>query len=307
VERAVVWDTLLKLPESGGSSDRPIKARWLGDRLVYYSDASRKLLAIDTAGHERWSIGPRLPSGDSLRGVEDLRVLADGRIAALDARSNRLIVAHPNGTVAKELRLGNLGRVTDVVQLEEHRLLVLAPDDSMPFVVISDSGRMMRRLPFPSPAYTAVHPLARAGVLGSGTDGRWVFGFRLGNGLVAFQDTLQAGPVASYPEPVRFPLVIEESRPGFRSSRLGRITRTASAITVLGSHSFVLFGGESPDRGRIIDAYRFPGSTYAYSLQLPAKAVDLFSFKGELLALTSGSHRAVLRMRGTTLGDVARR
>jgi hypothetical protein len=302
----VAWDTLLRLPQTA-DSDRPGKVRWLGDHFVYFSDGSRRLMAIDAAGYERWALGPRLPSGDSLAAVADLRVLKDGRIAALDARSNRLILVRIDGTVQAELDLASLGRATDVVELDAGRLLVLTPEDSMPFAVVSASGRVVQRLRFPNPRYNDVHALARAGVLGGGAGGRWVFGFRLGNGLVAFRDTIPGGPVAAYPESVRFPSVLEEVRPGFRSSRLGRITRTASAITVLRDQSFVLFGGESPDHGRIIDVYRFPSSSYAYSFRLPDKAVDLSSFDEDLIVLTGGAHRTVLRLKGTTLGDVARR
>lgn len=301
------WDTLMRFATLANRASRPDKVASAGKLVVFFSNTPKQLIAVEPDGEERWRLGPALPSGDSLRRVEDLRTMSDGRIVVLDSRSNRLVMVRPDGIVESELDLASLGHLTDVVELGPGRLLLLASDTSAPFAVVSSSGRTLQHLPFPSPRYAALHTLARAGVLGSGSDGRWVFGFRLGNGLVAFRDTIPLGPVGSYPEPIRFPSVIEESRPGYRVARLGRITRTATAITVVGDRSFVLFGGMSPDRGRIIDVYRFPTSSYAYSLILPSKAVEVLSSGDDLLALMGGPEGVILRTHTRSLLRVADR
>lgn len=305
VVSGAAWDTLLKFSDVGDGTERPDKVLPVGKLLVFFSDASRRLIAVDAAGRERWALGPRLPSGDSLLRIEDIQRSSDGRIIALDSRTGRLIVVRPEGTVEAELGLKSLGHLTDVVELSRDRLLLLAADTSVPFAVVSRSGKLLHRIPFPSPSYTSLHALARAGVLGTGDDGRWAFGFRLGNGLVAFRDTLQLGPVSSYPERIPFPPVMEETRPGYTASRLGRITRAALGIAVVGDHSFVLFGGSTADRYRIVDAYRYPSSQYAYSLMLPSKAVGIARAGNDLIALTGGPHRMVLRLTSGALHRVA--
>ena len=291
----VTWDTAMRFV-SVPNADLPDKIVSVGNVMVFFNPSAKRLIALDAAGRERWTVGPALPSGDTLRRIDQLRVLSDGLLAGLDSRSARLVLVRADGVVRSEVDLKSLGRATDLVELSPERLLLLGADAPAPFTVVSTGGRILQRLRFPSPRYAALHSLARAGVLGSGAGGKWVFGFRLGDGLVAFRDTTPLGSVASYPEPIVFPSVVEESSPGYRAARLGRITRAASAITVLGDRSYVLFGGTSADRNRIIDVYDYPTSGYRHSLILPSTAVHVFSTSTDLFVLTSGPQRVVLRM-----------
>lgn len=301
------WDTLLRFATVGDGRERPARVAVTPQHVVFFGEREKALIAVDSTGTERWRVGPLLPSGDSLRAVVDLRPSRGGGVLALDPRSRRLIEVAGSGRVQDEVEIDGTALPSAALQLDGNRRLVLASDTTTPFMVLGARKQPGRFMAFPNPAYAKLHTLARAGILGAGERGEWVFAFQLGDGLVSFRDTMVAGPLGAYAERVQFPAVVEEHGSDFRVTRLGRITRAATAAVVLRGETFVLFGGETADKARLVDVYSFPESKYRYSFRLPAKAIDLGVVDGHLVALTASAPRAVVRIADPPVAKVAER
>ena len=105
-----------------------------------------------------------------------------------------------------------------------------------------------------------------------------MFGFYYGNGWMTFRNT-DLTAVFPYAEHFDFPVLRRVRRGEDLYTHLTRTpTVTGSALSVVGDTLFVLFGGESQSRGRVLDKFDARTGAYLETDVLPhyanAAAVD---------------------------------
>lgn len=111
--------------------------------------------------------------------------------------------------------------------------------------------------------------------LASGGDGRWAFGFALGDGWFGFSGTRPDGGRRPYVERAAFPQVVEKREGGSVTTQLASYTPcSACGMTIDGTELYVLFGGRTNMRHAVLDRYDLRTGRYRESLVLPAKTTE---------------------------------
>jgi hypothetical protein len=78
---------------------------------------------------------------------------------------------------------------------------------------------------------------------------------------------------------------------------MGHVVPSARSISVFGDTAFVLFVGQTGQRGRLVDMYRLSTGSYEGSLLLPVVASDLAVTRERLVVLARESVPQVISYR----------
>lgn len=288
------WDTAAILtPRQEGAA--PFGFLVINGGFAYFDAMRQALIGFDQVGSETQTSVDALKPLPPIGRIRDLRSLADGRIAMLDADSASLIVLSSDWRSSKYIKLSQAVRVEQFAPYEASSFILWTYSDTLPFVVIDSAGKERSRRAFPWAAYENIPSIARGGQLVSDGDGQWAFTMSSGPGWVASKYATEAR-LAAFIEPIRFPVVMRSRTANRTSSRLGRYTPSAISSALSNGIVYILFGGATELRGRLIDIYHVEDGKYIGSVLLPTAAVAIAIRRDDLFALIADSSVYVLRV-----------
>jgi hypothetical protein len=302
IEREIVseqWDTLWT--RVGGPRDtllmRPLWMAASDAGLHIYDGGANRLLAFDPYGRVRWTFGRKGPGPSEFRGVRDIKVTPGGDILVLDPRNSRITRLTPDGRVRTQIPLRTAGHAEQMVALDRDRILLLTTSPTDPFVIIDQFGKVGNRFTLPWEGFDRLHPIARQGYL-AGENGRWVFGFSMGNGWFAYEDTAAAPFVGQYVEHTEFPQMLRvEDGDGVLNKMAEYSACSGCSISLTDSMLYVHFGGYTPYHLAVVDRYTVSSGQYQGSYLLPAQARAISISGNTIYALIENPYPTVLALR----------
>jgi hypothetical protein len=296
------WDTLWV---AGGVDDSVLLNPFLlssdGQRLFVYDAGGKRVVALEaTGGQFLWEFGSEGAGPDEFRGVRDLKVDGSGGVYVLDPRNNRIVHLGRSGEVINRIPLSAAGHAEQLAPLGGGRVALLTASADSPFVVVNESGTVEHRVAIPWAGYSRLEGLARQGYIAA-REGRWAFGFSMGNGWFGFEGDESLGGTGRYLEHTAFPRVLVNDGPTGTIKQFAEYNPCSGcSLALADSILYVHFGGFSDARKRVVDLYRFDDGTYLRSLRLPNEAVVIEVVGDVFFVLTDDPFPSItsLRMRG---------
>jgi hypothetical protein len=191
-----------------------------------------------------------------------------------------------------------VGYVDQFAPLADGRAVLMTEHPDSALAVADTSGGIVQRLGLPGKEYADMHPLVRQGNLASGSNGRWAFGFGMGDGWFGFTDTRAEGGRWPYVERAEFPKVVEKREGGTLTTQLASYTPcSACSMTIEGTDLYVLFGGRTENRHAVLDRYDLRTGRYRESLLLPARTTEAAVAKGTFFLLVEEPAPTLLALR----------
>jgi hypothetical protein len=308
-ERRVVasrWDTLWVA--GGGLQDSVLLQPWRvaasHDRVYVYDGAAARVVAFSVRdGSVAWMAGRKGSGPGEFKRVRDVEVGPEGRPMLLDVGNARIVTLDGRGAVYRETRLQNVGYADQFAPLADGRTVLLTEHPDSALAVADTSGRIVQRLVVPWSEFAQLHPLVRQGTLASTAQGRWAFGFALGDGWFGFSGTRPAGGRRRYIEPADFPTVVEKREGGTVTTQLASYTPcSACSMAMDGTDLYVLFGGRTENRHAVLDRYDLRSGSYRESLLLPVKTSEAALAGGIVFILVDEPFPALLALRPRRAG-----
>jgi hypothetical protein len=270
-----------------------------GDRVYVFDGAAARLLSFSARdGAVVWMSGRKGSGPGEFKMVRDLEVGPEGRPMLLDVGNGRITTLERNGAMHRQTRLVNVGYVDQFAPLPDGRAVLLTEHPDSALAVTDTSGGIVQRLGLPWKEFADLHPLVRQGNLASGGDGRWAFGFGLGDGWFGFRGTEPDGGKRPYIERAEFPQVVEKREGGTLTTQLASyIPCSACSMTIDGTDFYVLFGGRTDNRHAVLDRYDLRTGRYRESLVLPAKTTEAAVAGGTFFLLVEDPAPMLLALR----------
>lgn len=295
-EQAWTVDTLL-----GGVNDTillgPAGLTANGRGLYWFDTYAKQVLHADSLGNVSWTFGRPGGGPGEFQTIRGLSLAPDGSVWVLDPDNQRVTVISEAGGLTEELSLAALeGRPDRIAVLADGRYLLYVYGERNPLVIM-EGERVVEKLPLPDPELVDAHPLVRQLIL-EACDGQWVAA--LVSGPEFFMGDGDSITIHAYPEQVTLPDVSRQSRNVARGSqtvtRVARPTPAAISLTQTPTELWILFGGETEDRNRIVDRYDHTTGAYRGSHLLPV-VMSHIAIQGEsVFALSSTQYPALLRL-----------
>ncbi len=238
---------------------------------IFVAGQDNAITAFDGQGTYLWTFGRKGQGPAEFSRIRDIEPTAEG-LAAYDPVNGRITEIDGRGVLLRETSLAEVPRGDQFAPLQHHRYAIVTTSISEPrnVVVVDTLGRVVGSLQWPWTAYDSLDPIARQVVTAAATGGKWVAGFRLGDGWYSLRDTVLSGAVHSFARHVDFPALIVEKDPSGRSStHLGRAEVAAMTVALRGRSLFVLFGGTGDSAFRIVDVHDAVTGKYENSILLP--------------------------------------
>lgn len=277
------------------------------ERGVFLADLSaRRITHIDHQARRVWQFGKSGAGPGEFQDPRDIRLDAAGRVWVLDPRNSRITVIDPDGKLYREINLQSIGsRPVEVIPLSQEKAVVVASDPRAPFVVIDSLGSVVERREFPWRPFSEMSGLATQLVSTSEpTSDFWVTGFRVGDGFFFFDGERWTGKRGWFAEPIEFPVPVVVEADGKRvTSFKEKPLSAARSMTMSPTRLYVLFGGASEDKTKLVHEYRRSDGAYERSFLLPEPALDITWHDGGLYVLRENPYPeiAYLRIQGGRL------
>ena len=275
---AAAWDTVWQI---GGSIEdtvllRPRLITAVEGGIAFYDDDRHAVRRIDRAGEFAWEYGRRGGGPDEFEDVRDIKSLRD-EVFVLDPANRRITRLDENGRVLQRIPLGTVGHAEQMTPLPSGRIVLMTLDPEAPFVVIDREGTVRSPLSLPGPQYGELETLARQGwMTAARAGGVWAFAYSMGTGWTTYDGIEPVRKEAGYVESVPFPRIVASQRGNVRSATLASDAPcSACRVALADSTLWVLFGGRSPVRDRVIDRYRVSDARYVGSVLLPVEATEM--------------------------------
>ena len=269
VRSSAEFDTLWAL---GGPSDTllatPGTPRPDGDGgLVFFDITNQAAYRIGADGNLLWSWGKKGEGPGELLNVRAMDVEQDGSVVLVDSGNRRVVRLSADGRPLEADRTPEQGRfVDDVAALSGRRLAVTGGGPGSVLALWDGGGVVEAALPT---EFGEPNPLHHQGGLVRWDDEGWLFGFRYGNGWMTFRGTELVG-VFPYVEHSDFPKVREVRRGNrWHMQMTRRPAENGLSLSVVADTLFVLFGGESQLRGRLLDKFDVRSGAYLGTDVLP--------------------------------------
>lgn len=259
----------------------------------------RQVRRYDHSGRLQWEYGAQGGGPGEFRQPLDMKVDSEGRAWVLDPANARITVVSPSGATERTIPLGRIGGDPhEMVPLSDDRALLVLSRPERPFVVIDSLGAVVSAQEFPSPRFAGMHYLATQLVTGNDpASGAWVAAYRMGDGFFAFDRQSPLPWRGWFVEEVPFPEVITTRTGGHRSTRhRDRPVSAARSVALSPEHIYVLFGGVSGQRSRIVDRYSLRAGEYERSYLLPEKVLEIAWYDGGLYAIQDDPYPELSRL-----------
>ena len=276
VRSSVEFDTLWVF---GGPSDTllasPGRPRLDGAQgLVFFDIRNQAAYRLGADGDLLWSWGTKGEGPGELLNVRAMDVGTDGSVVLVDSGNRRVVRLSADGRLLEEAPMPRQGSsVQSVAVLQGGRMAVAG---EMAVAGRSGTGSVLGLWDGSNVAAAELpaglgepHPMQHQGRLVRWGDKSWVFGFRVGNGWTTFREAELQG-VFPYVEHLDFPRLRQVRRGNTVSTKTTRRPiETGRSLSVVGDTLFVLFGGKSPGRGRLLDKFDVRSGAYLETDVLP--------------------------------------
>lgn len=254
--------------------------------LDYYP---KRVLHYGHDGRRRWSFGREGAGPNEFRDPRDLKVDTDGRTWVLDPANSRIVALDSGGSAVHRLSLGSLGNSPrELLSAGGAGAVVITSERREdPLVRLDSRGRVLGRDPFPWEGYSQLDYLATQAIAASSPwTGDWVMAFAMGDGFFIYPAGATQARRGWFVEPVAFPEV-EVTKSGNTTTRRHRERPVDAAIslTLSSENVYVLFGGTTEDRGKLVDSYALRDGSYQGTWRLPRGASDIAWYDGGLYTL----------------------
>lgn len=230
------------------------------DRIYVFDYGDSRLKAFDHAGVPLWMSGRSGGGPGEFGNPFDMDVGPDGHIWLVDAGNGRLTRVNDDGDVLGSIPLRG-ALIRDVIPLRHALLGTPALTGESMWVMLNDSGRVVRSGPLPLPALRDADPNTRLTAAAVGRDGStWAAIYPFGNILVVYRGeeflchaTLIEGASMSAEPP----------------SSPAQALISGVAVVVTDSSVLVLARGSSDAALRMLDEYLLPECRYRSTYRLP--------------------------------------
>lgn len=237
-----------------------------------------------------WTFGRQGSGPDEFSDPRDLKVDTQGRVWVLDPANNRIMVLSPEGRVAWRTPLAGVnGSPREFVPLAGGNSVIIADSrEGPPLVHLDSAGVVSRARPFPWSGFSRLEYLATQLVAAqNASTGDWAMGFRVGDGFFSYTREEQ-GRRGWFVEHVAFPEVIVTKSGNTTSWRhKERPVDAAISVTLSPERVYVLFGGTTRQRGRLVDSYSLRTGAYVDTYALPHGASEIAWHDGGLYTLAN--------------------
>lgn len=277
VVKMVSYDTLWAY---GGSGDTllsaPFRLTAAPSGGVYVLDIATQQVHHLRDGAVQWSWGSIGEGPGEVRNIRGLAVDAEtGGPVVADGENQRIVWLSAEGNWIREVSIPGegVGMVWNMVALSNGEFVLTTSNGNAPLLKVSRDGLQGWPIPPPWQGFRSMHHIQWIGKAFAVDGGRWGFAFESGNGWFVFgADSVQAFP---YVEHVDFPeVVVRNERLGFgRTLRgvglLSEPSYSGYHLDSRGDTLYVLPGGTSPVRRRVLDLYSIKSGEYLVSRPLP--------------------------------------
>lgn len=258
-------DTLLSVPGP------LVPAR---DGGVYVLDLQfARVSKFSEDGAVSWSRGRSGEGPGEFGNVRAMTARKGGGVLVADSGNRRLLYFLPDGALAKEVTVhdDSFTLISGVVELADGAV-VLDTDGPTPWLLVLPDTGETTPIPAPWAGFDRMNYLQRSGNI-SGSGSTWVFGFVAGNGFFVMEHDVVAG-THPYVEHAEFPevAVLSPERGTTIVRHLSRPRYSGYALSVREDTMFVLPGGTTPARRRVLDKYSLTTGRYLASQMLPGTA-----------------------------------
>lgn len=276
----VTWDTLARLTTTLDdsllfSAGRPVPDTdgfWIPD--AYGSRVAR----FDWEGRLVRHIGQRGGGPGELASFHSIDVDDSGTLWILDVPNNRISGFDTDGELVDEISLRDLEWRPNAFAVtgDGQSFLLMETSRELVPLILGRDGTAASGPPIPVPDAGGAWGMALQGIVTRerGGDG-WIYAFSSGDGYFRLVGADIAGPRVPYPEPVPFPDIIQSvSREGSVTSTTTHLTnRTAAAASIwaLDGELHVVFEGETPYSGRLLDRFDLQAGRYVDTVLLPRR------------------------------------
>jgi hypothetical protein len=224
-------------------------------------------------------------------GIRDVEIDGDNRTWVLDRQSSRVLVIDSAGKLVRSLDISSAGsEPQSIVPLHDGGFIVALPSTRESFARFGPAAELRNRFTLPLQAYGTIEYIAgqtgTTRVPGSDT---WFAGFYSGNGVFAFDGDRTQGSRRWYVEHTDFPQVerVRVATNRTMTKQVGRRVTSAVSLTASPTRLYVLFGGATSHRQRVVDSYSLVDGRYIESFLLPRRASDITWSNGGLFVVSS--------------------
>lgn len=281
--RTVAYDTIWSY---GGVRDTilgaPTRLVAAPDNALYVLDPMlQQVVRLSPAGDLDWRWGSKGEGPGELGNVRAFDVTPDGGVVLADSGNCRLVFLSPEGVLKREdtIICTDFSLVEGVAALSAGDVVLDTNRPADPWILVSE-GEQEDSVKVPWSGFTTMHFLQRYGNVAASENDKWVFAFEAGNGWFTFEaDT----PLEMFPyvEHTEFPEIIVNRRDNRTSWRLAaRPAYSAYDMDVWKDTMYVLPGGHTAHRFRVLDMYDVGSGRYVHSQTLPDVA-DSFAVTGD--------------------------
>ena len=270
--RTAVYDTIWSY---GGIQDTvfgaPTRLAAAPDNALYVLDPMlQQVVRLSPAGDLDWRWGRKGEGPGELGNVRAIDVTADGGLVLADSGNCRLVFLSPQGLVKQERTIicSEFSLIEGVAALSSGGVVLDTNRPADPWLLVSTGGQQ-DSVAIPWSRFAEMHFLQRYGNVAASENDTWVFAFEAGNGWFSFEADK---PLGTYPfvEHTEFPEIIV-NRSG--NSTMWRMARrpaySAYDVDIWQDTMYVLPGGHTPHRLRVLDKYEVSSGRYVYSQTLP--------------------------------------
>lgn len=305
VIRDVEWETVFEL--RGSLQDTILyRASHIAadsEGLSVLDPARRALLRFSPDGGLLWIFGRQGRGPDEFLRAIDVQNDVAGRTWVVDDENMRVTVLDPDGRVSFRIPLSDLSAPPNgLAPLSGDRVIVSTLDPAAPLALVDREGQVLERLVFPDARLARLDPIAGQFVLAAAPEGdRVVAAFTKFDAFFGLAGTEWLPYRGWYAEGAPVPRTeTRKTRTAATTTRemtLAASVPTAISVELAGDRLYVLFGGSTEDRGRLLDIHSAETGEYIESLRLPHRGGDIAVAEGVLYLTYSSPYPSIVGLR----------
>lgn len=274
----VPWDTLAHV--RSGIADTLLYGVWSPaagrDGFFVVDPYGARVARFAWDGSLRGYVGRRGGGPGEFGNVRDLDVDDAGTLWTLDVENVRVSGFDRDGDLVEEVPLGGLPLAPSSFGVNHDGSVfyfVVSEQELVPWAVERSGTATGGQAIAVDDAEGAFSMALQGYVARTDTTGGWLYAFSMGDGFFPMRDVARDGPRVRYPELIPFPGIQRTVTVdgNMTTTTTGLTERIESAVSV-DTHDGVLylvFAGEGPDAGRLLERYDLATRSYIDSVRLP--------------------------------------
>ena len=254
--------------------------------LALFDFGAMEVRAFSVNGKQLWRTGRKGAGPGEFRNAMDIKALPNGNLAVLDMGNRRVTELTGSGRLVRTIPV----RFTSsrFIPLADTTVLALTTEDSGSFwSAVNRRGEVVSRGSAPA-SIVRQHSLVRE-MFTTPVNGGSIIAFRWSDTFAILTALGKVATVINGIEHVPFPAI--KSYPMKVGKFSGQVSRIepkavmgALSIASNGQQIFILFGGATANRGRIVDRYNASSGAYIGSELLSVPALEIVSLSNGAFA-----------------------